>query len=229
LRDRGEVKRGWLGITMNDAGIDETARDYYGLPDTTGVLVKSVTEKGPAASAGLKVGDVIREVDGDRVRDNLDMITKISSRQPGERVRLDVFRRGRAIDLTVKLGDRDQGIAEEFGLDPRQIRPGREDEPEASSGLGLTVENLNSRTLERLGLAEDQQGVVITRVEFESEADGKGLRPTMVITAVNDEPVRDIAEWGRVIDRLRPGSPVKLDVVMPGGDASLYFFLRAPE
>jgi serine protease Do len=229
LRERGEVRRGWIGITMNDSGIDATVRDYYGLPDTSGVLVKTVAENGPAETAGLKVGDVIREVDGDKVRDNLDMIDKISSHQPGEKVALNVYRRGRAVDLKVTLGDREEGIARELGSDQQQGRPDREDDREESSGLGLTVENLSPRTLERLGLEEDQEGVVITHVDFESEADGRGLRPTMVITAVNDEPIGNVADWGRAMDRLRPGTPVKLDIVPPGGGTVFYFFLRVPE
>jgi serine protease Do len=229
LRERGEVRRGWIGITMNDTGIDETVRDYYGLPDAKGVLVKTVAEKGPAAKAGLQVGDVIRSVDGDEVRDNLDMINKISSHQPGEKVGLSVFRGGRDVDLRVTLGDRDEGIRREFADDTPEGRPGRIEQPEESSGLGLTVENLSGRTRDGLGLGEDQQGVVVTHVDFESEADGKGLRPTMVIVAVNDQPIESVSEWERAIEGLRPGSPVKLDVVPPGGETVFYFFLRAPE
>ncbi len=70
---------------------------------------------------------------------------------------------------------------------------------------------------------------MITDVDFESEADGKGLRPTMVITAVNDNPVRSVSEWEDAMGGLRPGSPVKLDIVLPGSDQVVYFFLRVPE
>jgi serine protease Do len=229
LRERGEVKRGWIGITMNDTGIDETVREYYGLPDANGVLVKTVAKRGPAARAGLEVGDVFRAVDGDDVRDNLDMINKISSHQPGEKVALNVFRSGRSVDLKVTLGDRDEGIRQEFGLDSPEIRPGREAEPEASSGLGLTVQSLSRRSRDRLGLGQEQQGVVVTRVDFESEADAKGLRPTMVIVAVNDKPIENVLQWERLVGGLRPGAPVKLDIVPPGGETVFYFFLRVPE
>ena len=92
----GEVRRGWIGITMNDTGIDETVREYYGLPDTNGVLVNAVADERAGGRGRLQVGDVIREVDGDEVRDNLDMIGKISSHQPGEKVDLKVFRAGGA-------------------------------------------------------------------------------------------------------------------------------------
>ncbi len=227
LREYGQVRRGYIGITMNDVPIDETAREYYGLPDIYGVLVKGVAEDGPAARAGIQRGDVIREVDGAQVRDNKDLLSKISSRAPGDKVQLGVFRRGRTLDLSVALANRAEGLDREYGRQPEPPR-GEEREPEKSSGLGLTVETLDDATRQRLEFAADQRGVVITEVDLQSEADRKGLRPTMVVTAVNDERVRSASEWERAIGKLRPGSPVKLDVLAPGGEAVLYVFLRAP-
>jgi serine protease Do len=227
LRERGEVRRGWIGIRMNEGGIDETARSYYKLPDTKGVLVTWVDPEGPASKAGLKPGDVIRSVDDEPVRDNLDMISKISSRQPGERVRLSVFREGQAMRLALTLGDREEGLVAERGDSGDPEEPPRE-EPAESSGLGITVGSLQDSVRERLRLAEGQRGVVITDVDFGSEADRKGLRPTMVVTAINDFPLDDVSDWEERLRPLQSGSPVKLDVVMPGGDQTFYFFLAVP-
>ena len=105
----------------------------------------------------------------------------------------------------------------------------RDEEPEESRGLGLTLENLDARTREQLGFDEDQDGVVITRVDFESEADDKGLRPTMLITAFNDRLIESVREWEQAMERLQSGSPVKLDIVVPGGEQFGFVFLRAPE
>jgi serine protease Do len=177
----------------------------------------------------MKRNDIIRTVDGDTVRDNLDMIAKISSHKPGDKVRLTVFRDGRKVDLVVTLGDRKEALEAEFGRDATPpVRP-QDEGPEESKGLGLTLENLDARTREQLGLDQDQDGVVITRVDFASEADDKGLRPTMVITAVNDEPIESVREWERAMEGLRSGSPVKLDIVFPGGEQFGFVFLRAPE
>jgi serine protease Do len=230
LRESGEVRRGWIGITMNDTGIDETVREYYGLPDVHGVLVKAVTDGGPAAEAGMEVGDVIRAVDGDDVRDNMDMIGKISSRRPGERVDLSVYRAGRVVDLRVTLGDRERGIRAGTAGDEQAPAPSSHEERiEESTGLGLTVENIGDRARQRLGMGPHQQGVLITEVDFKSEADAKGLQPTMIIVAVNDRPVRSVADWEAALEQLESGSPVKLDISPPGSDQVYYFFLRAPK
>jgi serine protease Do len=229
LIEQGEVRRGWIGIRMSGSGIDEATREYYHLPDTNGVLVTWIDPDGPARKAGLNKWDVIREVDEDPIRDNLDMIAKISSRQPGEKVKLNVLRQGKPLNMRITLGDREQALLAEAGGEPgRQPRgPGRE--PEESTGLGVTVESLGSRTRDQFGLGDDIRGVLITDVDFESEADDKGLRPTMIITAVNDNPVGSVSEWVNTMEGLHSGSPVKLDIMLPGSDQVIYFFLRVPE
>jgi len=233
LRSRGYVKRGFIGITMNREPIDEAARQFYELPDTNGVIVSNVTGGGPAARAGLRDGDVIRKVDGQVVGDNFDLVSKIASRQPGDDVEVEVYRktsgveRGRTLELTVTLADRTEGMAALNGEDPR--RP-REVEPEPdvyeAEGLGLTVETLNARLREPLRLEEDQTGVVVTDVEFGSPASDKGFVPNMVITAINDRSVESVSDWRRLLEQLEPGSSVKIDVLI--GDQTTFFFLRLP-
>ncbi len=234
LLSRGFVRRGFLGITMNNGRLDEAAQEFYGLPDTNGVIISNVNEDGPGDRAGLKRGDVIRRVDGQPVSDNFDLVSKISSRQPGEQVALQVFRKpsgadsGRELAVTVTLADREQGMAEIGGADRRRQR-GAEPEAETreAEGLGLTVESLTERLREQLGLRADQTGVLVTDVEFGSPAADKGLQPNLIITAINDQPVHDVPDWTRLLGRLSPGSSVKLDVF--DGRQTSYVFLRAPE
>jgi serine protease Do len=230
LRERGEVRRGWIGILMNNTGIDETMQEYYKLPDTHGVLINRVEERGPAEAAGLQRGDVIREVDGLPVRDNLDMISKISSRQPGEKVRLTIIRGGQELKKTVTLGDRQEGLdtGEEPTPGPGGGTPEAEREPEQAEGLGLKVETLTDRVRQRLGFEEGQKGLIITEVDFDSEASRKGVQPSLLVVAVNDHAVENVADWTREMERLSPGGPVKLDLVAPDG-SSVFLFLRAPE
>ena len=55
----------------------------YETADTNGVIVRDVQDEGPAYLAGVRAGDIIRQVDGDVVKDNTDLISKIASHQPG--------------------------------------------------------------------------------------------------------------------------------------------------
>ena len=94
-----------FGRLRHGVTIDETTAEYYGLPDTDGVVVSEVNPGGPADEAGLETGDIIREVDGYKIEDNLDLIARISSHQPGDKVRLKVFRDRKEVSLTATLGD----------------------------------------------------------------------------------------------------------------------------
>ena len=225
LRATGEVRRGFIGITMNQGPIDEETAEYYKLPDTNGVLISRVEPDGPADEAGVREGDIVRRVDGEIVRDNADLIGKISAHMPGDRVDLEVFRDGRTLDLTARLGDREEGLRAQQGnrRDPRQ--PDAEDEASESEGLGMRVEDLGDYR-ERLELDDDIGGVIVTDVDLDSQAMDKGIQPFMIVTSINDQPVRGIGDWDTIVGNLRPGSTAKLEVL--AGNQGRLVFLRVP-
>lgn len=230
LRATGSVRRGYIGITMNQAPIDDETQEYYGLPDRNGVLVSRVEPNGPADRAGLEAGDIIREVDGTRVRDNTDLIGKISSLMPGDNVDLTVFRDGESIDMKAKLADRAEGLAAQLNAPGRQRgrAPERESTPREASGLGITVEALERyrEDLEQLGVDSNVEGVIVTDVEYDSQASDKGVQPRMIVTMINDRPIRGLNDWDEALEALRPGSTVKLEVVF--GNTGRLVFLRVP-
>jgi serine protease Do len=228
LRERGHVKRGYLGISMSNSGIDEDARDYLGLPDNNGVVVEDVTPGSPADEAGVLPDDVIRKVDGEVVTDNDDLIATISARQPGEKVKLQLFRDGRDRSLTVTLTERPQDIGTAGRNDRRRDEEERDRE---SSGLGITVEDLTPQTRRSLRLDSNLQGVLVVDVDFGTLAEQKGVARGMVVTAINGAEIRSVADWDDRIAELRPGAAVKLNTAYrtaAGGLRHFTIFLRAP-
>ncbi len=232
LRESGSVKRGFIGITMNPTGINESAKDYYGLPDTSGVIVQDVQDEGPAARAGVKRGDIIRKVDGEIVRDNQELVSRIASRRPGEKVHLDLFRDGRITSATVTLASRpDPAALARGGRGSRPDQGGapEDEQPTEASGLGIKIEALTSALHERFQLPTSVQGVVVSEVDIDSEAADRGIDRDMIITAVNDQPIHSVSDWKRVVHGLKVGSPVRLEVRVPGQEQASYVFLRVPE
>jgi serine protease Do len=132
---------------------------------------------------------------------------------------------GRTLDLSVLLADRDEGMSV---LSGNQRRPQREVQPETESyeaeGLGLTVETLTPRIRQRLNVDGEQQGVVVTDVEFGSPASNRGIQPDMVVIAINDLPIESVSEWRRSLRALDSGSSVKLDILV--NQQTTFFFLR---
>ena len=102
LIEKGEVSRGWLGIEMRE--IDEVVKKQFGLKEKSGVLINRVLDGSPAQEAGLERGDVILEFDGKKIEDMFHLKRLVQKKKPGSRVNLKVFRDGKILKFTVKLG-----------------------------------------------------------------------------------------------------------------------------
>jgi serine protease Do len=101
LRAHGRVRRGWMGISVQD--FSPEVADAYNLPRGRGVVVTEVTEGGPGERAGLQAGDVIVGLDSRRVQRAHTLRWQVAARGVGHPVRLKVHRLGRPMKVTVKL------------------------------------------------------------------------------------------------------------------------------
>ncbi len=104
LLDKGKVTRGYLGVQLAP-GFESTEATKLGLNKAVGALVDGVHPETPAAAAGLKVKDVILELDGEPIRNENQFINRISQMPPGQRVALRVWRERRVIQLEAVVGD----------------------------------------------------------------------------------------------------------------------------
>lgn len=100
----GFVKRGWLGIEPQDMTA-ELAR-AFGLSKPLGVIIAGILRDGPAAKAGLKVGDIVQTMDGLRVDDTAKMMARIAAKAPGEKIKLGVYRSGKTVEIEATAGMR---------------------------------------------------------------------------------------------------------------------------
>ncbi len=100
LRDKGRIDRGWLGVSVQDVqgGIGRVAGG--------GVAIAGIDRTGPAARAGLRPGDVVLSVNGDRVDSARSLIRAVAATPPGNGVRLVVRRAGQTLDVPVTVGRR---------------------------------------------------------------------------------------------------------------------------
>ena len=103
LYARGPIKRGWMGISVQDLTSDQARK--VGARSMSGVLVSDVVEGGPAARAGLRAGDVILGLGTNRVDRAHALRWKVAHSGVGREVELKVARRGRPLKLKVRLED----------------------------------------------------------------------------------------------------------------------------
>jgi len=84
-------------------------------------LVVEVDEDGPAAEAGIEVGDVILAIDGERLQRETDLREVLSAYKPGDRVELTIRRGARTREVQVTLGSREDSDLPRLGLTYRMI------------------------------------------------------------------------------------------------------------
>ncbi|MGH9749572.1 MAG: Do family serine endopeptidase [Candidatus Polarisedimenticolia bacterium] len=211
LRTKGKVSRGYLGIELTDVPPDIV--EAWKLPNDHGALVNVVRPGLPADEAGLKRGDIITAVDGKTIASSDEIVRVVSSREPGQSVRLTVIREGKEMTVTAKLADRSEH------LDAARIGPGggeTEDDP-VERRLGISVDDLSPQILRRLELPGDTKGVVVTGVSRLSEAFEKQIGEMDVITEVNRVPVTSVSDYRREIRKVKDGGLVVLYIITPSG------------
>jgi len=103
LISKGKVVRPWLGIYMRD--VDQKLAEYMGLPIAEGVVIVEVAKDSPAEKSGLKQYDVIREINGKKIKTSSEVSDFVKSKKPGEVFGMNYFREGKMWRINVRLGE----------------------------------------------------------------------------------------------------------------------------
>ena len=219
---QGKVTRGYLGMRISE--VTEERREAFALPEARGSIVEQVEPGKPADKAGLRNGDVIVEIDGRPIRNNRELIDYISYLPVGTNVKITVIRNGQRMTLTAKTAERPlEGSAEE----ERE----RESTEPARNRLGMSVSELTPDLRQSYGIDERAEGVVVTSVKEVSPAGEANIRQGDVISEVQGERIRTLAEFTRAIEKLKSGAYVRMYVTSParGGRAfSSYRIVQVP-
>ncbi len=196
LRDMGSVRRGWLGVRIQNV-TDELAEGLR-LDSARGALVASVSGGGPAEAAGVKQGDVILEFDGRPVPKYRNLSRMVAETAVGKRVKVVVWRKGRAVTLTVKLGElEEERVA---ARTPPTVTPSDDGVVES---LGLNLAVITPELRQRFDLDEKTKGVVITDVVPDGSAAEKDLRPGDVIVEIDLEEVNEPADVSEKVEKAK--------------------------
>ena len=103
--ETGAVQRGWLGVEPQDVTPDLTRA--FDLPrDTRGIIIAGIMRDGPADKAGLRVGDIVQQVNDVQVRDTRDILGMIAALKPGEKATVHLLRSGKKLSVEVVAGKR---------------------------------------------------------------------------------------------------------------------------
>lgn len=200
----GRVKRAFLGVTMQ--GVSAEDAEVLGLPDVSGALVQSVTEDTPAEMAGLRMGDVIREIDSEKVLTGNDLQHKIALKAPGDRVRVAIYRDGRPREVTVRLGE----LPYSGAVAAAPVR-----RPRAADKIGIVeVVDITPEIAEQLQL-ESTDGVAVVEVQANGPAANRSITRGCVITDIDRRRIQDEDDVRDALGDVEPGEVVSLIAACP--------------
>ncbi|MCW5722449.1 MAG: Do family serine endopeptidase [Devosia sp.] len=182
LIDNGTVTRGYLGVSIQDVTRD--IANGVGLSQPLGAIVREPAADGPAGDAGVRSGDIITAVDGDRIDDALDLSRTIAGKSPGSTVALTIWRDGAEMSINVTLTELNQEVAAAPGAPVPPVEV-----PQVHSSLGLTL----------VPNGDGSGGLLVQNVEPETPAAERGLAVGDLILEVDNTPVSTAGDFDQAI------------------------------
>ena len=195
LIKHGEVKRGWLGVRIQEV-TDEIA-ESLGLKEATGALVADVVAGGPAEKSKIKTGDVILRFDGKKVKTMRHLPRLVAETDIDKPVKVTVWRNKEEVSINVKVGELDE---EKIKQASKSSGSGGNKNNVVVDDLGLVLSVATPELKKRFKLDEKTKGVVVTKVKRDSAAAEKGLRPGDVIVEVTQE---EVSHPGKVLEKVK--------------------------
>jgi serine protease Do len=208
LIQHGKVDHGYLGIGMNDVTPDNA--HFFNLQDATGAIVSQVTPDSPASRSGVQTGDVISQLNGEKIVDGSALQVAVSEMAPGTKITLSVIREGKPVTLSLTVGQfhGNTEVASNDGQDGPQ-----------SGKLGLAVSDLTPDARQQVNAPDQVHGVVVESVRPASPADEAGIQPGDVIVEVNRKPAQSASQFASEVLQNRGGKDILL-LVWSKGNAS---------
>ena len=195
----GKVRHAKMGVAVQE--VDQLLAESFGLSKPTGALVSDLVKGGAADKAGMAIGDVVLAANGQVVDQAGVFSIVVGLAQPGDRLNLTIWRRGKQLPLQVTMDDASESIAKKVADIATSTSVHR---------LGLAL---------RLQKAEEQRnsgstvGLFIDKVG--GVAERAGVQPGDLLLAINQEPVLSVDQARTAADRA--GRSVAL-LLMRDGD-----------
>ncbi|MDH5378846.1 MAG: DegQ family serine endoprotease [Gammaproteobacteria bacterium] len=211
LKKNGYVKRGWLGVLIQD--VTRELAESFDMKKPHGALVARVLPDSPAEKAGFEVGDIVVEFNSEEIDHSSDLPPKVGITPIDKSVPVQIIRKGKRKMLKVMIGE----LPSE---DDTKVSKNESDSQKFEGRLGISVVELTPPQRERMQL-KDQGGVFVNDVKQGSPAREAGVRRGDVILMVNNIDIKDLDHFNSVVkglpdDKLVPllinraGSPIFL-------------------
>ncbi|WP_022668801.1 DegQ family serine endoprotease [Desulfospira joergensenii] len=191
LTESKQVSRGWMGVAIQN--VNEELADYYGIKDTGGVYVAKVYEDNPAEKAGIKPGDVITEINDQKIETSRDLTLTIANLGVNENIKVKLIRDGKEKTLKVKLGKRPDN-------DPETLAS-----MDGYDTFGFQFKPMDDELARHLGYPQGINGLVVTEIKPETQAARSGVRQGDLLVEINHRPVTNFAGYEKELNKIKKG------------------------
>jgi len=234
LIETGKFDRGFIGIELVD--LKPYQRQELGV--TGGALIaRDPLASSPGAAAGFKKDDVITEIDGRKIANQLDLRVSLYRHSPGETVDVSYLRGGSVKSTKIKLAKPEPMVANNTPTNPGHRSPedmfeffrrnnpegsgpdffppnGRENVPMTGTPkLGVSVQNIDATSRNQYKIPADMTGIVVMMVAPGSFADKYDLEPGDVIQAVNGVSIKSVTDLKTAMEKVKWGEKIAIKIV----------------
>ena len=203
LIEHGKVKRGWLGVSIQE--IDSGLVKKLGLDKPMGALINNVFNDTPAEEFGLQKGDIIVAINGETIKNVNHLRAAIAMYKPTTTVSISILRDGQTQDISVTLSEHSA----------QMVGHAKDSEGHADLWKGLSVQNLTADLAEKLGHTSDE-GVLIASVAPGSAAAKAGLHRGDLILEVENQAIHSVEEFKSAVEKVTDETAILLLVKHEG-------------
>lgn len=196
IMEYGNVQRGILGIT--GGSLNTNIANQLGIDETEGVYVDRVETGSGADKGGIEKGDIIKNIDGQKIGKFSDLVGYLGSKHPNDTVQVTLLRNGSEKTVPVTL----------VKLDTYEIEY-----------LGLEIRNSNPSELNNYGV---KHGVKVNRT-LNKTMKSYGLE-NIIILKLNDYSISSIEDVKQIMNQRNTNEPVKMTFVNRNGEVNTFIF-----
>jgi len=195
LKKDGKVKRGWLGVYIQE--VDKDLAISFGLDKPKGAVVAKILDKSPAQKSGLMQGDIILSFDNKDVKKSKDLPLLVGSTEVNRSVKVKILRNKSIIYKNITI--------EELPED-NQIASMREKPVDNKTISGLTVSDINENTKKSLNI---YGGIKVDEISSEQLNQSK-IQVNDIITHINNQPIFNVKDFSKKIQNIKDNSVANL-------------------
>lgn len=197
LLDYGLVQRAYIGVSIRD--VNSVLKEQAELNVNEGVYIADLVENGSANEAGVEIGDVIVEIDEFPIKNTAQLMEKVGSKRPGDKILIIVDRQGitKEIEIVLKNKNGEHKVINKEDL-------------ELESFLGATLE-------------EVEQGIKISELQSGILSKHTNIREGFIIQSVDRKPVKSVKEFEKYIKNKKGG--VLIAGKYPNRNSTYYYGL----